>query len=105
MRCTDVGGTSKLANQVQRPNLVRLSKATLASTRYASPAVSRTRFASFEPGQRISRPLPRSNTGLEPNAGLDQAFLVRELLRSVSRERRATRAPRGRASTTSRPRP
>ena len=29
--------------------------------RYAWSAVSRTRFASFEPGQRMSRPLPGSH--------------------------------------------
>src|SRR5438874_13456818 len=53
--------STKLANQVQRPNLVRLTKATLASTRCASPAVSRTRFASFSAlGERAHSGIERA---------------------------------------------
>src|SRR5947208_3085012 len=36
MQCTDVGGTSKLANQVQRTNLVRLTEPRCAHARRLS---------------------------------------------------------------------
>src|SRR5206468_8297321 len=85
---SDARRSAKLANQVQRPNLVRLTQATLASTRCASPAVSRARFASFEPGQRISRPLPGSRVSRQAHSGIRTAASARAVTRKCTSRRR-----------------
>src|SRR6266576_147033 len=68
MRCTDVGGTSKLANQVRRPNLVRLSK-----PRWHPRDAPRR--PSAEPGSRVSN----------PGSAFRDHFLVREFRGSDTR--------------------
>src|SRR5205823_6953151 len=90
MQCTDVAGTSKLANRFKERTWFG-SQSHVALMRGACPAVSRSRFGSFEPPTAISGPLPGSNTepGSEPRAerGPRPGNLVREVLgRSVGRQ-------------------